>query len=217
MPLTTYRNSISKPLLELFLIAGWVDAVDITTITEQQLKDCVDKHACVDPTDYDLALLEREIRDIKLEAAGRNSSLESQVRRLCRKYTTTLEKCGYDQFVRKQPKIAVQHVLKRIVHPPLRNRMKLTLKLRKEEGFGKNFKDFVQELAKEARSLDRLEVQNDTFQTHQTPTRKIRRRIVTTASRSEGAAAGPEIGTEGGRMLELEHPRKRRQMIAKHA
>ena len=156
--LTTYRNSISRAVLEFFVSAGWLKAADAEAVTEEQLKELIERNARIDPADYDLALLESELRHVRMERAGRNSSLERQVWRLCLKYTSKLQKCGYDEFVKKQPKLAVKHLVRRISHPQLKSRMILTLRLRKEDGFGKDYTSFVQELAKEARAVDRQEI-----------------------------------------------------------
>ena len=158
MPLTSYRNSISKAILELFVVAGWVSASRTEEITEQELKECVEMHSKVPPSNYDLAFLERELRNVAMERRGKECTLERQVWRLCLKYTSALQKCGYDEFVSKQPRLAVQHIMRRISHTQLKARMRLTLRLRKEEGFGKDFRAFVQELGKEAQALDRHDV-----------------------------------------------------------
>lgn len=66
-----------------------------------------------------------------------------------------LKKCGYDYFVSMQPGLAMLHIMKRISHTHLQALMRLTLRLRKEEGFSKNFRAFVQELDKETQTFDR--------------------------------------------------------------
>eukprot|EP00171_Calliarthron_tuberculosum_P002686 IDg2686t1 len=157
IPLTTYRSSIPKPMLELFLLANWVSATKLEDITEDHLRACVTERSRVDPADYDLARIERELRDVKLERSGDNTGLRSQVWRLCLKYMTTLEKCGYDEFVQKQPKLAIHHILKRIAHGGLKKRILLTMQLRKAE-FEKDFSLFIRELAREADVFDRHEV-----------------------------------------------------------
>lgn len=72
------------------------------------------------------------------------------------KYTTTLENCGYDQFILKFPKLAVYQIQKRITHPTLKYRLSLALKLRKEE-LEKDFALFMREAANEASNIDRLD------------------------------------------------------------
>ena len=85
----------------VFLSTGWFDAVDADAVTDQQIKDLVARNARVDPSDYDLALLDNELRHEKLERHGRDSHIERQVWRLCLKYTSTLQKCGYDEIVKQ--------------------------------------------------------------------------------------------------------------------
>ncbi len=38
IPLTTYRNSIPKPILQLFVLANWVPVANVDDITEAHLK-----------------------------------------------------------------------------------------------------------------------------------------------------------------------------------
>jgi len=146
IPLTTYRNSIDSAILELFVVAEWVP------VTEEQLRKCVREHARVDPKEYDLARIERELAGIKLEKADNMSNLQRQVWRLCLRYSEKLRKCGNVNFAKQQPKIAVRHIMKRVTHAGLRTRMNLTLGLRKEE-LEKVFSKFMRLLAEE--SIDR--------------------------------------------------------------
>lgn len=109
----------------------------------------------VDPVDYDLAKIERELQDVKLGRADATNNLQRQVWRLCLKYHEKLKQCGYDQFVKQQPKLAVGHIMKRITtHAGLGKRMLLTLRLRKKELEG-NFPLFMRELSNEAQTVDR--------------------------------------------------------------
>lgn len=153
IPATTYRNSIEKPVLEIFITAQWVPVPSIDDITEEHLKDCVEDRAKIQTEDYDLAQIERGIKHVKLE---KSKNLEIQVWGLGLRYATTLDKLGYSKFIEKQPYLAVQHILKRITHEHLLKRMKLTYKLRKEE-FKKDYNLFMRELAKEAKAVDRHE------------------------------------------------------------
>ena len=93
-----------------------------------------------------------------MERCRKECKFERQVRRLCLKCTSALQKCGYEEFVGKQPRRAVQHIMKGISHTQLKARMRLTLRLQKEEGFGKDFRAFLQELGKASQALDRHEV-----------------------------------------------------------
>lgn len=154
--LTTYRDSISKPILRLFVLGDWVAAETVDDITEQQLQECINEKARVKPDDYELGKIEHEIKTLKLEKEDASDNLEMQVWKLCLNYTTTLENCGYSEFITKMPEIAVEHLLKRVSHQDLKNRMLSTLKLNRDKAFKKNFKKFVKELAKEARLIDRI-------------------------------------------------------------
>lgn len=48
VPLTTYRNSIDESVLELFVMAKWVDSTSVDSITEDQIKSYIDKLARVE-------------------------------------------------------------------------------------------------------------------------------------------------------------------------
>lgn len=128
---------------------GPVPTVD--EITEAHLKNCVEDRARVKPEDYDLAQIERGIKDVRL---NKSRNLEMQVWQLGLRYATTLENLGYSAFISSKPKLAIDHILKRITHEKLSNRMKLTYKLRKEE-LKENYLLFMRELAKEAKACDR--------------------------------------------------------------
>lgn len=84
----------------------------------------------------------------------KTASLQLQVLRLGLKYSRILENLGNSQFIEKRPTLALKHVLKRVSHEQPRNRMHLTVKLCKEEGFNKNCKAFMPELVKEAKQID---------------------------------------------------------------
>lgn len=157
VPLTTYRNPITKPVLDMFVTACWVPVESVDDIQEEHLRACVEERAHVSPQEYDLAQIERYLKKVKMDKSTKSASLELQVLRLGLKYSTTLENLGYSEFIEKQPQLAVEHVLKRVSHEQLRNRMLLTIKLRKEEGFKKNYKAFMRKLVKEAKQIDRHE------------------------------------------------------------
>lgn len=70
------------------------------------------------------------------------------------------QKCTYHEFVRKQPKLPEENIMKQISHSQIKRRMRLTFRLRKEDGFGADFCSFVQELGKEAQALHRNDVAN---------------------------------------------------------
>ncbi|PXF44743.1 hypothetical protein BWQ96_05502 [Gracilariopsis chorda] len=157
VPLKTYWNSITKPVLDIFVTACWVPVESVEDITEQHLRQCVEEPAQVNPEEYNLAQIERDLKYVRMDKNTKSNSLEMQVLRLGLKYSTTLENLGYSEFIEKQPQLAVEHVIKRVTHEQLRKRMLLTIKLRKEEGFKKNYKAFMRELLKEAKQIDRHE------------------------------------------------------------
>lgn len=55
VPLTTYRNSISKPVLDMFLTACLVPVKSVKEITEEHLRLCAERRARVAPEENDLA------------------------------------------------------------------------------------------------------------------------------------------------------------------
>lgn len=153
VPLTSYRNSIEDPILRMLVTAQWVSASSIDTVTESQLKQCIKERSKVEPADYDLAQIERNIRNLKLE---KSRNLEMQVWKLGLRYATALDQMGYAEFISARPHLAVEHILKRISHDQLRKRMNLTYKLRKEES-KQDYDLFLRELAMEAKAFDRHE------------------------------------------------------------
>lgn len=136
------------------MLAGKVNAETADTIPEAQLMACINERTHIEPADYDLAMIERALLDVRLERAGASGSLHKQVWAICQKFMTTLDKCGYQEIVKKQSKLALHHMMKRVAHIGLQKRMMLTYKLRKTE-FDKNVSLFVRELAKEAKAFDR--------------------------------------------------------------
>ena len=91
-----------------------------------------------------------------MEKDEASDTLEMQVWNLCLKYTTVLENCGYFEFMTQKPELAVEHILKRLSHSHLKNCMLSTIKLNRDKGFKKNFKNFINELAQEASFIDRI-------------------------------------------------------------
>ena len=57
--LTTYCDSIPKPILRIFVLGDWVSATSIDSITEQQLKGFIEGKACVNPDDYELGKIDQ--------------------------------------------------------------------------------------------------------------------------------------------------------------
>lgn len=136
----------------MFVSAQWVYVSSVDDITEDHLKASIEERAKVNPGDYDLAQIEKGICKICMDRSVK--TLEMQVWQLGLQYATKLEEIGYSKVIQMQPKLAIGHILRRISHLQLRKRMKLTLKLRKEE-FKKDYQLFMRETAKEARALDR--------------------------------------------------------------
>lgn len=157
IPATSYRNSIEKPILDIFITAQWVPVSSVEDIAEAHLKTCIEERAKIKPEDYDLAQIEKGVSKIRMEKSQK--SLEMQVWRLGLQYATKLEDLGYSTFIASQPKLAIGHILKRLSHEQLRKRMKLTLKLRKKE-LKNNYQLFLRETAQEARALDRHDAAN---------------------------------------------------------
>jgi len=133
-------------------MAKWVDAASVNSITEAQIKACIEKLARLEEKDYDLSSIERDIRNVSIERPRCGVNLEKQVWRLCLKYFTTVNKCGYDKFVEKKPKLAIKHVFKLICDKQLRSRMRMILD-RRHDDFKNEFHNFVRQLAEEARDI----------------------------------------------------------------
>jgi len=90
---------------------------------------------------------------------GSERSLEIQVWDLGLRYSKKLESLGYSTFISTQPELAIGHIMRRISHPRLHNRMALTFKLRKE-AFKKDYELFLRDTAKEAEAIDRHDAAN---------------------------------------------------------
>lgn len=95
--LNIYRNSISKPILQLFVLANWITVNSINEITEAHFKAWIAELPRVNPADYDLARTEHELREVKLERTTDNG-LRSQVWSLCLNHMSTLEKSDSMSF-----------------------------------------------------------------------------------------------------------------------
>ena len=148
--LTSHRNSIENPILALVLRAEWVAASDTDSITEDQIRSCIQMRSRIDPADYNLAQIEKGIQHVRLR--NRQKSLEMKVWELGLQYATVLENLGYTDFIQKQPYLAVKHILKRITDEQLKKRISLIYKLLKEELKGNDAK-LVRGIAKEARGI----------------------------------------------------------------
>ena len=122
VPVTTYGNSISKPVLEMFVTAQWVPVETTEEITEDQLRACVEESAHINPAEYDLGQIERDLKQVRMGHGAKHMSLEMQILKLGLNYATTLDNLGYSAFIQKQPQLGVGHVFKRVTHEQLRNR-----------------------------------------------------------------------------------------------
>lgn len=115
-----------------------------------------------------------------------------------------LGEIGFDEFLNKQPKLSVQHILKRISHNGLEKRMLLTLKICKLE-LEQDFALFMRELAREAEVFNRQEVaskciiysadsDHENVESTDEGTRKHNRKR--RSSKSRGKNAGPARGSD---------------------
>ena len=154
VPLTSYSSSVEEPILALMIRASWIKAESVNSITEEQLKMCVYERSRIDPSEYDLAQIEKGIADVRLGTAKKN--LEMKVWELDLQYSTVLKNLGYSEFIQEQSELAVKHIMKRVAHPALKRRIQLTYQLRKKE-LKEDYGKFMRELAKEARGIDRQE------------------------------------------------------------
>ena len=117
VPLTSYRSTITEPVLEMMVMAKWVSATDVASITEEQLKSCIDERARIKVEDYDLAYIQNGIKDVKLNM--KEETLEMPVWKLGLAYTTALKDIGCGEYITKMPQLAVDDIMKRITHEVL--------------------------------------------------------------------------------------------------
>ncbi|PXF45206.1 hypothetical protein BWQ96_05036 [Gracilariopsis chorda] len=149
----TYRSSIDDSVLELFLIANWIEALTIDEVMEEEPKACIEECAHIDEKDYDLGIIERDIFHVQMEKPCREANLEKQIWRSCLKYKTTRKKCGYDNFIDTKPKLAIRHIYRKITDRSLKTSIKLILDLHKEE-YEIDFHNFVRKAVEEAKTVD---------------------------------------------------------------
>ena len=64
--LTSYRASISRPVLRMFVTLELVPATKVDEITEAQLAECIKNQTSVSKEDYDLAEIERDLMKVKM-------------------------------------------------------------------------------------------------------------------------------------------------------
>ena len=69
------------------------------------------------------------------------------------KYYDTLKAGGYCNLVGSKPKIAVSHIYKRLSHTHLKNKVRMALRLRRDE-LEKDFNLFMRTVAEEAKAID---------------------------------------------------------------
>ena len=127
---------------------------NVEEISEDQLKDCVKGRSHIDPSDYDLAQIEKGIAHVKLENSS--SRLEMRVWELDLQYSKALKEMGYSEFIQKKSEIAVKQIIRRISHKQLKKRVLLTYKLRKKE-LESDYGKFMREVAREGAAIDRQE------------------------------------------------------------
>ena len=152
VPATSYRDCVDELVLGLMIRASWVKADSIDEITEKQIEECVNKRSHIPPASYDLAEIERGIRNVKLSDSP--SNLETKIWELDLQYHSVLRNLGCSEFVQQQPGLAIKHILKRISHKQLRSRIMMTYQLQKKI-LKENYSKFMVELAREAQIIDR--------------------------------------------------------------
>lgn len=141
-------------------MTGRISASSVESIAEEELEKRICERSRIDPCNYDLAHIEQDVKNVKMDRFDKEAgklSLQRQVYILCLKYNTALAKCGYEEFVLKQPKLGVQHITKWTTHPILKNRVFLTMNLRKKE-LERDFSKFVRMLAAESDAIDRQDI-----------------------------------------------------------
>lgn len=153
VPLTSYRYSIDESVLDLFVLSSWIEAAFMEEITEEQVKGVVENRSKVSEDQYDLGKIERVIQNTKLQKPSKGSGLENQVWQRCLKYVTGLISIGYEGFVKTKPKIAVHHIIDRMNHVQLSNRINMLMRLRRDE-LKQDFKKFTQLVAEETKVID---------------------------------------------------------------
>lgn len=150
---TSYRASIDDSDLRIFLTAGWVEATDISSITEEQLRECVKKRSVREVGGEQLHIVEEAVKDVKMNLSI--AEAEDRVWTLHRKYLQTLEGAGFSDLPKTKPHIAIAHILKRVKPNTLRVRMKNIVLWRKDDNFDKkDFGAFMRELASQAKKLE---------------------------------------------------------------
>ena len=151
------KSTISPDVLHVFVLAGSITASSVANLDDPMLRTAIESLAVVEPAKYDLGSFEIEVAKLCIEKSDKAETLCSQVWAIILKYQKLLTSHGYSNFLEKQAKIAVQHVLQILPNGTLRKRMALNLRLRKEE-LQADFTKFVRECANEAEAIDRHEI-----------------------------------------------------------
>lgn len=149
----TYKASIDDSILRMFMTFGWIPADTVDEISEQSLKDCIQKRANREPKDHELGRVDTIVSNVHMNTSI--SLLEDRVYDLVQKYLQVLEGAGLKELPKQKPHISIKHILKRIKPKSLYKCMIDIIEWRKNEQFDrKNFGLFVQELAKQASRMD---------------------------------------------------------------
>jgi len=150
---TSYRASIDDSDLRIFLTAGWVEAADISSITEDDLKEGVKKRSIRTVGGEQLHIVEETVKGVKMDL--NIPEAEDRVWTLHRKYLRVLQSAGFSDLPTTKPHIAIGHILKRVKPQTLRKRMKDIVLWRKDDKFDKkDFRAFMRELASQAKKLE---------------------------------------------------------------
>ena len=155
---TTYLNSVPSHMLKMMILGRFISAKHPSEVTNEQVKRCIELRAKIHLNEYNINLIEHRIQHIKLESRCKGSTLEDMVWDLVSKYTETLDKCGYDEFIEKKPSVAVEHIMQRLTHRELCSRALTVLRFRKSEGIRDDFQMFFEALINTAKQLDIEEV-----------------------------------------------------------
>ena len=159
--LTSYKNSIDRSLLELFILYQWVPQKSIAAIKESSLKSCIECKSVVKEKVYNLGLIEKDLKYLGMDK--KVSSWETQTQKLVLKNQQMMLNLGYSTFIQIRAQIAVKHIISKVKHPPLRKRILSQYELQKEE-LKEDFGLFVRTSADEAKLIDRSELSNSAIQ-----------------------------------------------------
>lgn len=74
---TSYLASFEDSYLCLFIAAGWITAETVSDISEEQLKECIEKRSVQSFQEHELSKMEDAITDLKMDM--KISDAESRV------------------------------------------------------------------------------------------------------------------------------------------